>query len=705
MASDVAGGDQQPSKLSHKQWKRLKRKQKRKAQAQQQKEKTPSSEGTDAEEEERRRKEIEEENERQNAEWERRDRLAHQRWLQKKEQEEREKRKREEQERKIREEWQERERKEREDAEKREKAQSERQQKQDSLLKRATENEHKDWHNPLAPTKPSSSAITASNGEIVRDVNRCPFFTKTGTCRFGDRCSRVHVRPESGTTILIPGMFQSFELKKSSTDDYDTDMNLEYEDGDLYRSFRDFYLDVVPEFKSVGKLVNFKVCCNHEPHLRGNVYVQYKRESDAYDAFVKFNARWYAGRQLSCELVDIAKWKSAICGLFFSKRCPKGAACNFLHVFKNPGNEFWEADRDFENSSRRDNRDREGTPRWHPQSDRRSQHRRRSRSRSRSRESSRSQSIRHTHRSTKDRSRSPVTRSRRSAERETSVSRRKRGRSPSPTHQDRSHSRSIQPSPYRSHSRSIQPSPYRNLDRSAKRRHRSRSLSPRDGDSVSRNKHSRSRSRSRSAESNRGSSGEKKKHKKSKHKKSKKSSKKKKGEKSAVSGKVSLEHLKDSDNDEAVMSKNNMEDCAKNITVVQAKANDNDDTVMSTNNMEDCARNKIVGKRSNDKNGDETVMSKNSMEDCARNEIVEKRYNDKNGDETVMSKNKMEDCARKDSVGQKYPENNDRSSDEDPEKIADTDIIHKQSESSEDGAGVNDFDTKSDCVMNGDCKS
>lgn len=54
-------------------------------------------------------------------------------------------------------------------------------------------------------------------------------------------------------------------------------MGLEYEDNDLYNSFREFYVDTLPEFKSVGKVINFKVCCNHEAHLRGNVYIQYKR--------------------------------------------------------------------------------------------------------------------------------------------------------------------------------------------------------------------------------------------------------------------------------------------------------------------------------------------------------------------------------------------------------------------------------------------
>ena len=54
-------------------------------------------------------------------------------------------------------------------------------------------------------------------------------------------------------------------------------MSLEFEESDLYQSFKDFYVDVVPEFKTVGTVVQVKVCCNHELHLKGNVYVQYKR--------------------------------------------------------------------------------------------------------------------------------------------------------------------------------------------------------------------------------------------------------------------------------------------------------------------------------------------------------------------------------------------------------------------------------------------
>ena len=56
-----------------------------------------------------------------------------------------------------------------------------------------------------------------------------------------------------------------------------TDLALEYEEGETYAAYTDFYEDVFPEFRACGRIRMFKVCCNYEPHLRGNVYVQYER--------------------------------------------------------------------------------------------------------------------------------------------------------------------------------------------------------------------------------------------------------------------------------------------------------------------------------------------------------------------------------------------------------------------------------------------
>ncbi|XP_064455581.1 U2 small nuclear ribonucleoprotein auxiliary factor 35 kDa subunit-related protein 2-like [Ornithodoros turicata] len=192
------------------------------------------------------------------------------------------------------------------------------------------------WHNPPAPP----SYAEAPERET------CPFYTKTGACRFGNRCSRNHPRPEVSRTLLLRGMYNHFSIGQQQRDDYDGDSHLETEERDLQQDFEAFYWDVLPELRSAGRVIQFKVCRNHEPHLRGNVYVQYRSNEEATRALMMFNGRWYAGRQISCEFTLVDRWKSAICGLFFRNACPKGKTCNFLHVFRNPTDEFKYADRD-----------------------------------------------------------------------------------------------------------------------------------------------------------------------------------------------------------------------------------------------------------------------------------------------------------------------------------------------------------------------
>lgn len=139
---------------------------------------------------------------------------------------------------------------------------------------------------------------------------------------------------------MIPAMYNDIRLSQSMLDEADQDTSLEYDEKEAYENFKQFYEDTLPEFRKAGTVVQFKVCCNHEPHLRGNVYVQFTSEEECAKAFALFNARWYASKQLSCEFSPVTKWKSAICGLFERNRCPRGKNCNFLHVYRNPGNEF-----------------------------------------------------------------------------------------------------------------------------------------------------------------------------------------------------------------------------------------------------------------------------------------------------------------------------------------------------------------------------
>jgi hypothetical protein len=98
------------------------------------------------------------------------------------------------------------------------------------------------------------------------DQEMCNFFYKTGCCRFVDRCSKNHVRPGVSKIILIPNFFQHRR----------TEYGYHLDQRELYDAFIEFYNDVLPEFEQIGKVVQFRVCYNFLPHLRGNVFVEFQ---------------------------------------------------------------------------------------------------------------------------------------------------------------------------------------------------------------------------------------------------------------------------------------------------------------------------------------------------------------------------------------------------------------------------------------------
>ncbi|KAG5229373.1 zinc finger CCCH domain-containing protein [Salix suchowensis] len=175
------------------------------------------------------------------------------------------------------------------------------------------------------------------------DKAHCPFHLKTGACRFGQRCSRVHFYPDKSCTLLIKNMYNGPGLA------WEQDEGLEYTDEEVEHSYEEFYEDVHTEFLKYGEIVNFKVCKNGSFHLRGNVYVHYKSLDSAILAHHSINGRYFAGKQIKCEFINLTRWKVAICGEFMKSRlktCSHGSACNFIHCFRNPGGDYEWADWD-----------------------------------------------------------------------------------------------------------------------------------------------------------------------------------------------------------------------------------------------------------------------------------------------------------------------------------------------------------------------
>jgi len=142
--------------------------------------------------------------------------------------------------------------------------------------------------------------------------------------------------------------------------DDENDDDLEMEEEEIIRHFIVFWKDILPEFQQFGTIESLRVCRNHSDHLKGNCYVMYSTEREAKKAFDSLNGRFYGGKKLMIQYCPVVSWKTAVCGLFSKGQCDRGKACNFLHVFRNPGGAFESKDDSPERErSNRDDRGRD----------------------------------------------------------------------------------------------------------------------------------------------------------------------------------------------------------------------------------------------------------------------------------------------------------------------------------------------------------
>ncbi|KAH9761593.1 zinc finger CCCH domain-containing protein 5 [Citrus sinensis] len=164
--------------------------------------------------------------------------------------------------------------------------------------------------NPLPPQSEAfvdhQNAQQALETVAQQDKAYCPFHLKIGACRFGQRCNIVHFYPDKSCTLLIKNMYNGLGLA------WEQDERLE-------------------------------VCRNGSSHLRGNVYVHYKSLESAVLAYHSVNGRYFTGKQITCEFINVTRWKIAICGEYMKSRlktCSCGMACNFIHYFRNPSGDY-----------------------------------------------------------------------------------------------------------------------------------------------------------------------------------------------------------------------------------------------------------------------------------------------------------------------------------------------------------------------------
>eukprot|EP00451_Oxyrrhis_marina_P042631 CAMPEP_0204397336 /NCGR_PEP_ID=MMETSP0470-20130426/2042_1 /ASSEMBLY_ACC=CAM_ASM_000385 /TAXON_ID=2969 /ORGANISM="Oxyrrhis marina" /LENGTH=211 /DNA_ID=CAMNT_0051391737 /DNA_START=67 /DNA_END=699 /DNA_ORIENTATION=- len=160
------------------------------------------------------------------------------------------------------------------------------------------------------------------------DRVNCPFYFKIGACRNGAQCSRLHNKPISSTSVLIPHMYQPPPASIAIAEGQQVDDDVADEAQD---HFEQFYKEIFMELCNYGQIEDIVVCDNVGDHMIGNVYVRYTKEEEAANACMQLTGRYYAGRQLTCELSPLTDFKESRCHQYGDGACSRGGYCNFCH--------------------------------------------------------------------------------------------------------------------------------------------------------------------------------------------------------------------------------------------------------------------------------------------------------------------------------------------------------------------------------------
>ncbi|KAK4320795.1 hypothetical protein Pmani_008370 [Petrolisthes manimaculis] len=230
----------------------------------------------------------------------------------------------------------------------------------------------------------SGAEYLASIYGTEKDKVNCSFYIKTGACRHSERCSRKHNKPQYSQTVVMQNMYVS---QQNSAKSADGSHLANMSDHEIQEQFEYFFEDVFFECEEkYGEIEEMCVCDNQCDHLRGNVYIKFRKEEDAVKAAEDLNNRWYMFRPIYCDLCPVADFREACCRQFEMGQCGKGGFCNFWHVkpiSHHLKNLLARSSRSrYKHRSRSRSRSRER----HSEKHESTKHRRRSRSRSRDRD-------------------------------------------------------------------------------------------------------------------------------------------------------------------------------------------------------------------------------------------------------------------------------------------------------------------------------
>jgi splicing factor U2AF subunit len=151
------------------------------------------------------------------------------------------------------------------------------------------------------------------------DKQNCPFYLKTGACRHGTSCTRVHHKPRSSPTLLIPHLYENPAPAIALAEGQDVS---ESEISSCQAHLEQFSEKMFIELSELGKIEELKISDNIGDHLLGHVYVRFAHESEAKRAMEKFP---------TAQLCPLLNLYDVRCRQFDQGACARGGFCNFMH--------------------------------------------------------------------------------------------------------------------------------------------------------------------------------------------------------------------------------------------------------------------------------------------------------------------------------------------------------------------------------------
>ncbi|KAF8403214.1 hypothetical protein HHK36_011313 [Tetracentron sinense] len=153
-----------------------------------------------------------------------------------------------------------------------------------------------------------------------KDPLNCIFYFKTGACRHGDRCSRLHTKPSISPTLLFSNMYQRPSQRHAM------------DPRKIQQQFEEFYEDLYEMLSKYGEIESLNVCDNLVHHMEGNVYVQFREEEHAANALQNLSGRNYAGRPIIVDFSPVTDFDEARCRQYRAKQCKRVGHCNLMHL-------------------------------------------------------------------------------------------------------------------------------------------------------------------------------------------------------------------------------------------------------------------------------------------------------------------------------------------------------------------------------------